>query len=260
MVIQLSSIIDYINQFLWPFFRIAGLFMTAPFFGDKVIPARIKLFLSLIVSLSLAPLISIHLNLLDFKAITIALSEIGLGVIMGFLIKILFQVFVIAGQLVALQSGFGFSQLMDPQNGVSVTTISEIYLLAITLVFLSLDGHLFVIQMLKDSFSWVPVGSLFDFKYAFKELSFRLSWCLSAAFVVALPTVAALFIVNIAFAVMTRSAPQLNIFTVGFPITLVAGIVLLTFSFNLLPMQFQNLYDNTGQFINHLMRMEYGSR
>jgi flagellar biosynthetic protein FliR len=157
-------------------------------------------------------------------------QELLIGIAMGFMLQVVLQVFVLTGQFVAMKMGLGFAAMNDPSSGVSVTVLSQFYLLMATLLFLSINGHIVVIQMLVDSFSSLPIGGeglSFD---GFILIVSMGSWMFSTALVLTLPLFTSLLIVNMSFGVMSRSAPQMNVFTVGFPITLIFGLLLIWFS------------------------------
>ena len=140
---------------------------------------------------------------------------------MGFVIELLMQVFVIAGQLIAMQTGLGIATTVDPSQGASVVVISQWFLFMVSLVFLALNGHLVAIEILVDSFRTLPIGFESFSVNQFSSIVLWSGWMLAAAVVISLPAMAALLIVNLAFGVMTRAAPQLNIFALGFPVTMI---------------------------------------
>ncbi|VAW75307.1 Flagellar biosynthesis protein FliR, partial [hydrothermal vent metagenome] len=152
---------------------------------------------------------------------------------------LVFATLVIAGQTIAMGMGLGFAQMIDPQNGVSVPVIGQYYVVMATLLFLSLNGHLALLRLLMDSFTSMPIGAGVLGREDFRVIAHWGLRMFSDAIMVALPAVASILLVNIAFGVVSRSAPQLNIFGVGFPVTLALGFIILMFAVsNLLP-QFQ---------------------
>ncbi|WP_207855677.1 flagellar biosynthetic protein FliR, partial [Pseudomonas sp. 79_C] len=150
-------------------------------------------------------------------------EQIIVGALFGLALQLLFQVFVIAGQIVAVQMGMAFASMVDPANGVNVTVISQFMTMLVSVLFLLMNGHLVVFEVLTESFTTLPVGNALVVNH-FWELAGRLGWVFAAGLLLILPVIAALLVVNIAFGVMTRAAPQLNIFSIGFPLTLVMGM------------------------------------
>jgi flagellar biosynthetic protein FliR len=134
---------------------------------------------------------------------------------------------VVAGQIIAMNMGLGFASLNDPANGVVVTVLSQFYLTLATLLFLSVNGHLIILELLIQSFQTWPIGSFVVNSGQIFEVIKLGGWMFAGALVLSLPVVTAILIVNIAFGVMSRSAPQMNIFAVGFPITLLFGLFII---------------------------------
>jgi flagellar biosynthetic protein FliR len=143
---------------------------------------------------------------------------------MGFSMQIFLQIFVVGGQIIAMHMGLGFASMVDPANGVTVTVLSQFHLMLITLLFVSMNGHLAMIEVLAASFYTLPVGFAFISKTALLDLGGHAGWMFTSAFLLALPAVAALMIVNMSLGVVTRAAPQLNIFSIGFPSMLLLGL------------------------------------
>lgn len=214
--------------FMQPFFRIGAFLMVMPMIGTQLVPMRIRMGLAAVLTLLVipwvpgveaAPVLSVGL----FVQVA---GQVLLGVAMAFVVQLLFQVFVLAGQMMAMQMGLGFASMSDPANGVYVAILSQFYLLLTTLVFMAMNGHLVALEVLIESFRVVPVGAPWpvDSVGALAGLG---GWVFSSALLVALPAVTAILIVNLAFGVMTRAAPQLNVFTLGFPFTMLMGLVII---------------------------------
>lgn len=230
MLIPLEALEELFSQgvggVLWPFFRIGGVVMVAPVFGARLVPARIRIALAAGITLVLAPLLppgpELSPSLLTGFVIV---QEVLLGVVMGFALQLIFDALVIAGQTIAMTMGLGFAMLVDPQRGVSVPVLSQFFLIIGILVFLSLDGHLATLRMLALSFELLPVGEML----ARDSLWAVVAWggeMFAGAVRVALPAVVAMLVVNIAFGVMSRAAPTLNLFAVGFPSALLLGFLI----------------------------------
>ena len=162
-------------------------------------------------------------------------KEVAIGIAMGFAVQMVFDALVIGGQTVAMSMGLGFAMLVDPQRGVSVPVLSQFLIVLGILIFLALNGHLMLLQLLAASFEWAPVGSGFSREGLWALLSWG-SGMFAGAMTIALPAVVALLVVNLAFGVMSRAAPTLNLFAVGFPVAMLLGfIVLLLNTPNLVP-------------------------
>lgn len=239
---------DLFYQFWIPFVRIAAMLMVMPIFGAQFIPKRVKLLLSIAVSVVVFPLLAeqIPASQSSLNMISIALimiQQILIGAIIGLCVHIIFQAFIVAGEVCAMQMGLGFASMNDPQNGVTVPTLSQFYLTIVTLLFLSMNGHLYFIEIVLESFNKFPISG---FSFEMMELSRILqlgAWIFLGGFKIALPAIAALLMVNMSISIMTKATPQINIFVIGFPLTMLIGMVILWFfSMTFLP-QFTELFN-----------------
>ena len=224
-----TQIIGFINQFALPFCRVSGFFLLAPVFGSSMIPRKIKLLSAVLISIPMAlslPKVPM-IDLFSLSGGLVIASQLLIGLALGFVFMIVMQGFILGGQIIAMQAGLGFASMVDPQSGVSVPVVSQVYLLLVTLVFLSLNGHLLFIKMLAESFNILPIGHGTITTAGLWQLVLWTKWMFHAGVIMALPAIIALLLVNLALGVMTRAAPQLNIFAVGFPITLTLGLGLL---------------------------------
>ncbi len=224
-----AELLSWISSLLWPFMRISAMFVAAPIFSARSVPVRIRVLLAFFISWLLLPVIPTPpaVDLISGEALVISISQVIIGVAMGFILQMVFSAFVIAGQSVATAMGLGFASIVDPQNGVQVPVISQAFLIMVTLVFLALNGHLVFIEVLAKSFHNMPIGATFPSQDALWQLVNWGSDMFTGGMLVALPAVAALLLVNLAFGVTSRAAPQLNIFAVGFPIMIMVGIAFL---------------------------------
>jgi flagellar biosynthetic protein FliR len=223
-----TQIGSWVASFILPLFRVMALLMTMPLFGGNTVSSRVRLYFALAITVvivpGLPPLPEVHA--LDLSALLLVAEQIIVGSLMGLSIHFLFQAFVIAGQIVAIQMGMAFASMVDPTNGVNVAVVSQFFNMLVTLLFLSMNGHLVVFEVLTDSFTTLPVGHALS-TAQFWDLVTRVGWVLGASLMLVLPAITALLVVNIALGIMTRAAPQLNIFSVGMPMTLVLGMIIL---------------------------------
>jgi len=189
------------------------------------VPMRVRLYLSLAICLVLAPNLPPmpQVDAVSLQSMLLIGEQVLVGVMFGFVLQLYFHLFTVAGQIIAMQMGLGFASMVDPANGVSVPVLGQFLLMLVTLLFLAMNGHLVVFEVLAESFVTLPVGEglLLDHYWT---MAGKLTWVIAAGLLMALPVVTALLIINLAFGVMTRAAPQLNIFSIGFPLTLVLGL------------------------------------
>jgi flagellar biosynthetic protein FliR len=216
-----------LNPYIWPFFRILGVVMVAPVFGARLVPVRARIALGVALTVAIAPTIG-EVVLFESpvaNAFLIA-HEIIVGVAMGFVMQMVFDALVIGGQTIAMSMGLGFAMLVDPQRGVSVPVLSQFFVIFGMLIFLSLGGHLALIMVLAESFQTLAIGTFIGVDTIGNLVAWG-SEMFIGALRIALPAVTALLVANLAFGVMSRAAPTLNLFAIGFPVALLLGFVVL---------------------------------
>ena len=247
-----TQISSWVATFMLPLFRVASMLMVMPVFGTTLIPRRVRLYFAVAITVVIVPGMP-AVSPLDLSGLLLIAEQILIGAVLGFSLQLFFQAFAVAGQIVAIQMGMGFASMVDPANGVSVAVIGQFFTMLVTLLFLSMNGHLVVFEVLTESFTTLPVGSgLMTAHYW--ELAGKLGWVLGAALLLVLPAVTALLVVNIAFGVMTRAAPQLNIFSIGFPLTLVLGLFIVWVGLADILNQYQPLATEALQLLRELAR------
>jgi flagellar biosynthetic protein FliR len=230
-----------IGAALWPFFRIAGVVMVAPVFGARLVPIRVRIALSIALTMVLAPTVTGNVTFAPSLASGfIVAHEVVLGIAMGFCLQMIFDALVIGGQTIAMSMGLGFAMLVDPQRGVSVPVLSQFFVILGILVFLSLGGHLALVRMLSDSFELLPIGQVLSTDGLWALLLWGAEM-FAGAVRIAIPAVTALLVVNIAFGVMSRAAPTLNLFAVGFPVAMMSGFLILALNIGIFPPIFSDL-------------------
>ena len=224
-----SVIMQYIADFILPFSRISALLMSMIGFGSKVIPGKVKLFLCVALTITVMPAIPAAQvdSLLSFQTTLLIFEQMIIGIALGFVTVMVLNTFTLAGQVIAMQTGLGFASLVDPVSGMNVPAVGQFFLSLSTLMFWAMDGHLTYIQFVVASFETLPIG---EYKFSpdkFKELAEWGSWMFATALSLALAPVTAMLLINFSFGIMTRAAPQLNIFSIGFPVTMCAGLLIM---------------------------------
>ncbi|MBC3345720.1 MULTISPECIES: flagellar biosynthetic protein FliR [Pseudomonas] len=248
-----TQISTWVASFILPLFRVTALLMSMPVFGTTLVPTRVRLYFALAITVVIAPGLPPMppVNALDLSALMLVAEQILIGVLMGFSLQLFFQAFVVAGQIISIQMGMAFASMIDPTNGVNSAVIGQFLTMLVTLLFLAMNGHLVVFEVLTESFTTLPVGSAMLVNH-FWDIAGKLGWVLGAAMVLVLPAITALLVVNIAFGVMTRAAPQLNIFSIGFPLTLVLGLVIFWISLGDILNQYQPLATQALQLLRDM--------
>jgi len=216
---------------LWaaPFLRLSAMMLIAPIFSAAGFSVRTRVLLAVLVAALLAPVLPSPpvTDLFSANGLLMAIREVGVGFTIGFVLQIAFGAVVFAGQAVAMTMGLGFAMAVDPQSGVQVPTVSQFNVILTTLLFLAIDGHLALLVAVAESYQIVPAAISGIPVSSLGGVAALGSKVFAAGILLALPALTALLLVNVSFGVMTRAAPQLNIFAVGFPLTIFAGLIVM---------------------------------
>jgi flagellar biosynthesis protein FliR len=215
----------WVAQGFFPFARIGACLMVAPLFGARFVPARTRIVLSVAITALVVPLLPAP-TVAPFsgEGFVVVAQQLLIGVALGFALQVVFDALGLAGQLLANSMGLSFAFNVDPLRGSSTAALGQLYIILATLVFLALGGHLALIQVLVDGFKPMPIGAALP-SDALWSIVLWGGTLFSGAISIALPGVTALLIVNLGFGVISRAAPSLNLFAVGFPISLVVGLL-----------------------------------
>jgi flagellar biosynthetic protein FliR len=246
-----------LGSYLWPFFRIAALVMVAPIFSSNFVNARSRLLIALAISIVIVPSIpnvAPAISPLSGEGLLLVAHQILIGACMGFMLQLLFNAFIIAGQIVAMQMGLGFASMVDPQNGVTVPVISQFYLIFVTLVFISVNGHLILLQVLAESFITIPVSATGLPYTSFRDVAAQATWMYASGVLIALPAIGSLMMVNLAFGILSRAAPQISPFSIGFPLTIMLGFVIIYVTLPSVSIHLVNMSDEMLQMIRLLVK------
>lgn len=219
--------------FLWPLSRILALVATAPLLGNPSVPVRVKLGLAVMITVLVMPLVEKSLPQIDPASgvgFAILLQQILIGIAMGLVMRIVFVAVEMAGELIGLQMGLGFAVFFDPQNSGQIDIVGRFLGVIASLAFLAINGHLIMIALISQSFSTLPIGLEGMTNATFTTLANWGSEIFKSGLQLSLPVLTALLITNLALGVLTRVAPQLNIFAVGFPLTLSIGLLVMALS------------------------------
>jgi flagellar biosynthetic protein FliR len=227
-VLTFPQIESWIGSAFWPFLRIGACLMVAPMFGASYVPPRIRIVLAGAMTLVALPMIpqAQAMTVLSADGVITTVEQIVIGVALGFALQLMFDALTLGGQILANGMGLGFAFNIDPLRGVTTPALGQFYTLLGILVFLALDGHIALIETLISSFRGLPVGPSGLSAQALHSLADWGDEMFLGALRVALPGMTAMLVINLAFGVTSRAAPALNLFAVGFPVTLIFGFVI----------------------------------
>ena len=252
----------WIAAFFFPLARVLGLVATAPVFNNASLTTRVKLVLGLAVTLAVAPALPPQPPIApaSWAGLAVLLQQGLIGIALGFTMRIVFAGIDLAGELIGLQMGLGFAVFYDPQNAGQSPIVAELAGLLALLIFLALNGHLMMLALLTESFSALPIG-LAAFPAAGWETLLRWGTTIfSIGVLLALPVISALLVANIALGVLTKVAPTLNLFAVGFPVTLMAGFAMLALSMPYFAPTLENLFAQGYDAVSAVMRAGVAAR
>jgi flagellar biosynthesis protein FliR len=235
----------WMTAFLWPFVRILALVATAPVFGNMSVQTRVKIGLSAFITIIVAPTLGPMPQATVFSAagVWIIVNQFLIGAALGLTMQIVFTAIQATGEFVGLGMGLGFATFFDQQADGSAAVLSSYMNVIAMLAFLVLDGHLQMISALITTFQSVPISSNLLGAEGFRAYANWGSTIFSAGLLLALPVVAALLIANLALGILNRAAPQIGVFQIGFPLTMLVGLLLLQLMVpNMIPF-FARLFD-----------------
>lgn len=221
----------WLAALIYPLTRILALIATAPVIGNKQVPVRVKVGLALILTIVIAPTLGElpPVSVGSAPGMLILVQQIIIGVAMGYTMRMIFTAVEMAGDLAGMQMGLGFASFFDPVNASFTPILAQWMGVVASLAFLAFNGHLFMLMGLADSFHTLPIGQMMPHA-AYFDIAAWGGNIFAYALQISLPLLTALLITNIALAILTRAAPQLNLFAVGFPVTLSMGLVILALS------------------------------
>lgn len=248
--IAIAPLIEQLLIHIWPFLRIGAFLMVMPVLGGSFVPTRVRLLLAVALTVVLAPLLPSmpNLEVLSVAGLVTAVQEVAIGVALGFLVQLVFDGIALGGQVIGMSMGLGFAVFLDRERGVNIPVLGQLFLMLGMLVFLSMDGHLAMIRLLADSFYAWPIAVKGLTLPALAEVLAWTAQLFVFALKIALPAITALLVVNLSFGVMSRAAPTLNLFAVGFPVAMLLGFAVIFLNMGV-------LVENVAEFIERSLAM-----
>ena len=232
MSFSADLVMGWLASYLWPMARLSAMLMSMLVIGSQNVPVMVRAKLGFEITLAMAPMLPAmsEIPLFSLQSWLVVAQQILIGVAIGFATQLLIQSFVIAGQVLATQSGLGFASLVDPINGGSTPVIGQFYLMLGTLLFFAIDGHLTLLHLVQLSFTTLPVSTKGIDIAGLQAMVAFFSTMMQMALSVSLASITAMLLVNFSFGVMTRAAPQLNIFSMGFSVSMICGLLVMWIS------------------------------
>ena len=251
MDILVSEVVQRFYTLLWPMIRVSAFLLAAPFFSLRAVNVRVRVLLAALLTLMIYPLVDWPIiNPYSAAGLREIFNQVLIGTVMGMLLQIVNASLVVGGQAVSAAMGLGMANMVDPNMG-NVPVISQFFIVCSTLIFMGMGGHVLVISLVLESFKTLPIGQMLEPGMLMAVLLQWSSMMFLGALLLALPIMVSLLFVNIGVGVITRAAPALNIFAVGFPAMILVGMVLLATSMTSIGYRIQWLwresFDVVGQ-------------
>lgn len=242
MDLLVAEVVERFYMLLWPMIRISAFLLAAPFFSIRSVTVRIRVLLALLLTWMIYPLTSWP-ALDPFSAIGLKeiFNQVFIGVLMGLILQVVNAALVVGGQAISASMGLGMANMVDPNMG-NVPVISQFLIICSTLLFLGLGGHVLVITLVLESFKLLPIGDMIGTQALLQLVVQWSGMIFLGAVLLAMPILVSLLFINLGLGVITRAAPALNIFAVGFPAMILAGVILLAMSMNSIGFRIQWLW------------------
>ncbi|WP_312629472.1 flagellar biosynthetic protein FliR [Scandinavium sp.] len=240
--VSVADLYPLINQGLWPLFRILALFSTAPFFSEAGISKKVKVGLAVLITALVAPLLpDAGVRIFSLQGLMVAVQQLLIGVLMGLTVQFIFVAVKHAGEIIGMQMGLSFATFYDPSSGGNMPVVARLLNLLVMLLFLTFNGHLWMLNILVKSFTLLPIGdtSLNEEGFFFFVKSAGIIF--SNGILLGLPVITLLLCINLTLGLLNRLTPQLSIFVIGFPLTLTVGMGALALIMYTLAPFFENM-------------------
>ncbi len=245
MDLLVGEIVERFYMLLWPMIRISAFLLSAPFFSLRVVTVRIRVLLAVLLTWMIYPLTEWpSIDPISAMGLREVFAQVFVGVLMGTILQVVNAALVVGGQAISASMGLSMANMVDPNMG-NVPVISQFLIICSTLIFLGLGGHVFVLSLVMESFRLLPIGELINIEPLLVLLIEWSAMIFLGALLLGLPVMVSLLFINIGLGVITRAAPALNIFAVGFPAMILAGLVLLSMSMTSIGYRIQWLWQQS---------------
>ena len=242
-IVHATSYLSSLQAYWWPFCRILALLSMAPLFNHKAVSVRVRILFALVLTIALGAALPDmpQIEPLSLKGLLTALEQVAFGILLGLTLQLVFTIFMLVGEVVSTHMGMSMARYNDPVNGVSSSSIIyQLYFIALALMFFAIDGHLLTVSVLYQSFLFWPVGSGLHY-FGAQSFVQAFAWVVAAAVLVTLPIVFCLTLVQFCFGLLNRISPAMNLFSLGFPISILMGLLCLYLTLPDLPAHYLHL-------------------
>ena len=251
LLLNTAELNIWIASFIWPLTRILGLIATAPLYGNAAVSARIKILLGTLLALIIAPTVPAvpAMDPMSLNGLLILIQQMIIGLAMGFAMRIVFAGVEMAGEITGMTMGLGFATFFDPNTRGQSSAISQFLSLLTLMIYLATDMHLVLLATLAESFTTLPISASPFGMGGMQQLAAWGGRIFSTGVQLSLPIVGVLLMANIALGILTRAAPQLNLFGIGFPLTIGTGFIMLALALPYIAVPLDRLFQDAIQAI-----------
>src|SRR5574344_1149936 len=238
-------LLSTLASFVWPFVRISAVLMSMFAFSSQSVPVIIRMVLALVITFVMLPSLPplpIDIPMFSPASFVLVGYQMLIGIIIGFITQFISQIFVVAGQVIAMQTGLGFASLVDPVSGTNTPVVGQFFTVLCTLVFFCINGHIIFFSLLLESFNTLPMGNFLPAQGLHDFILFA-GTMFKVGLAMAMSSICTMLVVNFTLGVMTKAAPQLNIFSLGFAVTMIVGLFVLLFSLNAFTSNFSHNFN-----------------
>lgn len=225
-----AQIVEWLSPYLWTFLRVLAVFTAAPIFSSRAFPVRARIGLALLIAIAVQPSIQGQpvISVTGSQAFGATIQQVGIGLAIGFAVRLVFAAVELAGEVVGFQMGLNFASFFDPTLNNQSSAVARFFGQMAALLFVVLNGHLIVTMVVVRSFEAFPLDQ--NFLEALKTMKlYALGANIFASGLwIALPMIGMLMFVNLGLGIVSRVAPQMNIYAIGFPVTLTVGLIGMT--------------------------------
>ncbi|MBE5251416.1 flagellar biosynthetic protein FliR [Mixta mediterraneensis] len=253
-----SQLVHWVSQFYWPLVRLLALFATAPLLSERAISKRVKIGLAVMITWLLMPMLPpVEVTLFSPAGFWLLIQQMLIGIALGFTMQFAFAAVRAAGEVIGLQMGLSFATFFDPGSRLNMPVLARFLDMLAMLLFLTFNGHLWLISLLADSFHTLPIGGHPLNAHAFMALV-KSGGLIFLNGMMLVPLIVLLLMLNLVLGLLNRVSPQLSIFAIGFPITLTVGILTISLLMPLLAPfcehLFSEVFDLLALFLSELSR------
>ena len=252
-------LLPFISALWWPFCRIMAMLSTAPVLGDALVPVPVRALLSVVLAFLMLPLTkgAAMPDPFSLAGVVVMVEQAVIGGVIGLALQLTMAVVNMLGFLVSSQVGFSMAQMNDPLNGQQSDVMSGLLGIVAILVFFAVDGHLVLAGVLGQSFKAWPVGGGYN-DLLLETVTLNVGWVFSAAILLALPIVFSTMVVQIGFGFLNRVAPSLNLFSLGFSLVTLFGLMMLVQVVRFIPEHYVQMTNQVLEMLQQQMRAAHG--